>query len=85
MLPQNLIFFKENQKGPQPEILFVILGLFKQPLFFMPENNQSDTLLRSKARLLVIFERKKGSGRAGKAQRKKRRVRRRRGVRSEER
>ena len=32
MLPQNLIFFKENQKGPQPEILFVILGLFKQPL-----------------------------------------------------
>ena len=31
MLPQNLIFFKENQKGPQPEILFVILGLFKQP------------------------------------------------------
>ena len=30
MLPQNLIFFKE--KGPQQEILFVILGLFKQPL-----------------------------------------------------
>lgn len=34
MLPQNLIFFQENQKGPQPEILFVISGLFKQPRFF---------------------------------------------------
>ena len=25
--------FKGNQKGPQPEILFVISGLFKQPRF----------------------------------------------------
>lgn len=33
LLPQNLIFFKE--KGPQQEILFVILGLFKQPLYFV--------------------------------------------------